>query len=145
MRLWSIHPAYLDSRGLVALWREGLLGLAVLQGNTKGYRAHPQLARFRGERNPVLAIRRYLWYVYREAETRGYRFDRTKIGKANEGPRMKVTRGQLRYELDHLRAKLRIRNPDLYESIKGLKDPRPHPLFEGVAGKIEAWERGVNR
>ena len=25
MRLWSIHPRYLDPKGLVALWREGLL------------------------------------------------------------------------------------------------------------------------
>ncbi|MFR6354685.1 pyrimidine dimer DNA glycosylase/endonuclease V, partial [Akkermansia sp.] len=25
MRLWSLHPSYLDSAGLVALWREGLL------------------------------------------------------------------------------------------------------------------------
>ncbi|WP_338140756.1 pyrimidine dimer DNA glycosylase/endonuclease V [Candidatus Nitrotoga sp. 1052] len=25
MRLWTLHPCYLDSRGLVALWREALL------------------------------------------------------------------------------------------------------------------------
>jgi len=25
MRLWTLHPKYLDARGLVALWREGLL------------------------------------------------------------------------------------------------------------------------
>ncbi|WP_368086417.1 pyrimidine dimer DNA glycosylase/endonuclease V [Nitrosomonas sp. Nm34] len=24
MRLWSIHPKYLDAKGLLALWREGL-------------------------------------------------------------------------------------------------------------------------
>ncbi|MEM2443473.1 MAG: pyrimidine dimer DNA glycosylase/endonuclease V, partial [Candidatus Bathyarchaeia archaeon] len=32
MRLWSIHPKYLDARGLVALWREGLLAKKVLEG-----------------------------------------------------------------------------------------------------------------
>ena len=47
MRIWSLHPEYLDSRGLVALWREGLLAQAVIRGETKGYRYHPQLARFR--------------------------------------------------------------------------------------------------
>jgi hypothetical protein len=29
-RIWSLHPKYLDARGLVALWREGLLAQAVL-------------------------------------------------------------------------------------------------------------------
>ncbi|HEU5178767.1 MAG TPA: pyrimidine dimer DNA glycosylase/endonuclease V, partial [Burkholderiales bacterium] len=32
MRLWSLHPKYLDARGLVALWREALLAQAVLRG-----------------------------------------------------------------------------------------------------------------
>ena len=38
MRLWSLRPKYLDSQGLVALWREGLLAQAVLRGKTRGYR-----------------------------------------------------------------------------------------------------------
>ena len=38
MRLWSIHPKYLGTKGLVALWREALLAQKVLQGNTKGYK-----------------------------------------------------------------------------------------------------------
>jgi Pyrimidine dimer DNA glycosylase len=46
VRLWSLHPKYLDARGLVALWREALLAQAVLRGRTRGYRHHPQLARF---------------------------------------------------------------------------------------------------
>lgn len=44
MRLWSLHPQYLDAKGLVALWREGLLAQAVLAGQTRGYKRHPQLA-----------------------------------------------------------------------------------------------------
>ena len=32
MRLWSLHPCYLDPAGLVAVWREGLLARAVLRG-----------------------------------------------------------------------------------------------------------------
>jgi len=47
MRLWSLHPSYLDAKGLVALWREGLLAKAVLNGQTKGYKNHPQLERFK--------------------------------------------------------------------------------------------------
>ena len=29
MRLWTLHPKYLDGVGLVALWREALLARAV--------------------------------------------------------------------------------------------------------------------
>jgi hypothetical protein len=68
MRLWSLHPKYLDSKELVAVWREGLLSLAVLGGDTKGYVLHPQLDRFRKEKNPVESMRSYLWHIYQEAE-----------------------------------------------------------------------------
>ncbi|WP_298458968.1 pyrimidine dimer DNA glycosylase/endonuclease V [uncultured Cellulomonas sp.] len=47
MRIWSVHPGYLDRQGLTACWREGLLVQKVLTGTTKGYRNHPQLRRFR--------------------------------------------------------------------------------------------------
>jgi len=55
VRLWSVHPEYLDSRGLVALWREALLAQAVLRGETRGYRRHPRLARFRARPDPTAA------------------------------------------------------------------------------------------
>ena len=71
MRLWSIHPKYLDPQGLVALWREALLARAVLQGQTRGYRRHPQLTRFREHPSPRLAINAYLAAVHAEATLRG--------------------------------------------------------------------------
>ena len=60
VRLWSLHPKYLDAKGLVALWREGLLAQAVLLGKTKGYKNHPQLERFRESSDPEGAIADYL-------------------------------------------------------------------------------------
>ena len=36
MRIWSIHPKYLDTKGLVALWRETLLAKHVLEEEQKG-------------------------------------------------------------------------------------------------------------
>jgi len=72
MRLWSLHPRYLDTQGLVALWREALLARAVLRGETKGYRNHPQLDRFRSHAASVSAINTYLARVYDEAVARGY-------------------------------------------------------------------------
>ncbi|MBI1906354.1 MAG: DNA lyase [Rhodocyclales bacterium] len=39
MRLWSLHPRYLDPQGLVALWREALLAQAVHdEAEARGYR-----------------------------------------------------------------------------------------------------------
>ncbi len=141
MRLWSLHPSYLDAKGLVALWREGLLALAVLRGKTRGYRNHPQLLRFKDAPDPVKAILSYLRYVHEEASTRGYRFDGRKLGRVKDCPRIQVTRGQLAYELQHLKAKLRRRDPSRYRALQALAAPRPHPLFVPVAGTVAPWER----
>src|SRR6185436_9900040 len=113
MRLWSVHPKYLDSRGLVALWREGLLAQAVLRGRTEGYRNHPQLQRFREQDSPVGAIADYLRCVHAEAGRRGYSFAEQKVSRARATGVIPVTRGQLRYEWKHLMAKLATRNPEL--------------------------------
>ena len=59
MRLWSIHPRYLDPQGLVALWREALLAKAVIRGETRGYTNHPQLERFKLHPQPTSAINCY--------------------------------------------------------------------------------------
>ncbi len=79
MRLWTIHPGYLDRKGLVALWREGLLAQSVLLGNTKGYKNYPQLTRFKNTDNPIGAIGNYLSAVVDEADKRGHNFNRDKI------------------------------------------------------------------
>src|SRR3954452_4986571 len=129
MRLWSVNPEYLDPVGLVALWREGLLAQKVLQGQTKGYKSHPQLARFRASPDPVLAIGCYLAEVVREASRRGYRFDGSKIAKSGIIPRMTVQSGQIEYEWEHLLSKLQVRAPHAYEMHKALANPRPHPMF----------------
>lgn len=79
MRLWSLHPKYLDPKGLVALWREALLARAVLRGETRGYRHHPQLQRFQAHATPRMAINAYLMAVHAEATARGYNFDRSAL------------------------------------------------------------------
>lgn len=142
VRLWSIHPRYLDSRGLVALWREGLLALAVLGGRTRGYRFHPQLERFREQPRPLAALRAYLRAVHVEALARGYAFDRRKLGRVTRVPAtMRVSRDQLRYEWQHLLGKLAHRDPALHARFRTLERPRCHPLFRAVPGRIEPWER----
>ena len=139
MRLWTLHPRYLDSKGLVALWREGLLAQAVLQGQTKGYRNHPQLQRFRDNPKPEAFIARYLKTVYDEACRRGYSFDSSKLMTAAGGRTISVTQGQLGFERAHLQKKLQVRDPK-WLAQHPISDV-VHPLFHIVPGGVEDWER----
>ncbi len=142
MRLWSLHPSYLDAKGLVAAWREGLLARAVLRGATRGYRNHPQLDRFRAHPAPVSAINHYLREFAVEAKSRGYSFDASKIGPVYNRGQLGVTRGQLEFELAHLIAKLKRRAPAELARLPE-NGVRSHPLFRVRAGQIETWERGA--
>ena len=141
VRLWSLHPKYLDSRGLVALWREALLAQAVLRGQTKGYRHHPQLERFRDQHSPVGAIADYLRSVHAEAGVRGYEFAGEKISPSRTSGVLVVTRGQLMHEWDHLMAKLVVRDPQLRERLSSVRRPQSHPSFRIVPGGVASWER----
>ncbi|HYM42572.1 MAG TPA: pyrimidine dimer DNA glycosylase/endonuclease V [Steroidobacteraceae bacterium] len=141
MRLWTLHPKYLDAQGLTALWREALLARAVLRGATRGYRHHPQLERFRGHRSPLSAINAYLAIVAAEASSRGYAFDRRKIGPRRGTVRLRATQGQLAYEWRHLLGKLARRSPHLHRRWRRQERPQPNPLFAIRPGAVEPWER----
>ena len=141
MRLWTVHPCYLDAKGLVAAWREALLAQKVLRGATRGYRYHPQLARFRSHPEPLAAIAAFLAGIAREAKKRGYCFNTSKIGRRPSASKLAETHGQLLYEWRHLKSKLRRRAPERYRSCRVLERPRPHPLFRIVPGKVRDWER----
>ena len=140
MRLWSLHPRYLDARGLVALWREGLLAQAVLAGRTRGYRHHPQLRRFSESETPRRRIAAYLRVVHAEATRRGYRFDGRKLGRSGAIEPTPVTRGQLAYEWRHLERKLRRRAPAWLKDLGRVTPLEPHPLFGVVRGGVADWE-----
>jgi len=141
MRLWSVHPKYLDTRGLVALWREGLLAQAVLRGRTTGYRHHPQLQRFRAQPSPIGAIADYLRSVHAEAIDRGYAFAGEKISPARSSGAIVVTRGQMKLEWSHLMSKLARRDPELRARMTRIRRPRAHPSFRIVSGDVESWEK----
>jgi len=142
MRLWSIHPKYLDVKGLVAVWREGLLAQKVLEGKTKRYVNHPQLIRFRETSDPILYVGTYLYYIYLEGKRRNYEFNLAKIGVFNTNmPRIPVTRGQIKYEFNHLLKKLSERDEALYIRLRRVKRIQQHPVFYVTEGPIEEWEK----
>lgn len=140
MRLWSLHPQYLDPKGLVALWREGLLAQAVIAGQTRGYKRHPQLSRFMQSSDPRMYIAAYLRQVHAEAMRRGYHFDEKKIAQDGIVEPLLVTRGQLEYEWEHLTNKLKTRAPAWFGQLGTINQPEPHPLFRVIAGGVAEWE-----
>lgn len=140
MRLWSLHPQYLDSKGLVALWREALLAQKVLAGETRGYVNHPQLQRFKKTINPSGMIASYLSSIANEADRRGYNFDRGKIVTELADGIIECTEGQLAYEVQHLSDKLKKRDQILYFRLQGEENIALHPLFVSIPGDVESWE-----
>lgn len=145
MRLWTLHPQYLDPQGLVALWRESLLARAVLRGETRGYKHHPQLERFRMQADPLAAVDAYLAAVHAEACVRGYRFDAGKFDNSAVAVPIDATSGQLAHEWEHLLHKLETRNPALFVRWREVVAPACHPLFRIGEGPVAAWERHRTR
>ena len=141
MRLWSLNPKYLDTQGLVALWREALLAKAVIRGKTRGYTHHPQLERFNSHPHPCSAINAYLAAIYDEATHRGYTFNRSKIGTVRVVQHIPVSSGQLAHEWRHLQTKLSVRNPVVHAQWANVATPACHPLFRRRAGPVASWER----
>jgi len=143
MRLWSLHPKYLDAKGIVALWREALLAKNVLEGKTKGYKHHPQLNRFKSYKDPLLAINSFLTCVFTESQTRVYLFDKSKIDFVNDKMLIPVTYGQMEYEFEHLKKKLKIRDPEQLKKIEHCDSSSltPNSVFFLVKGGVEEWEK----
>jgi hypothetical protein len=142
MRIWSLHPRYLDRQGLTACWRETLLAQAVLAERTRGYRSHPQLERFRATTDPLGAICWYLHGLADEADARGYRYDRNRIDRAASAvAAVQVSDGQLDYEWSWLRRKLAVRSPEWLARWSDVDRPEPHRSFTACEGPIAAWER----
>lgn len=135
-----MHPKYLDTKGLVALWREALLAKHVLEDKTKGYKNHPQLHRFKKAASPIDAIDQYLSEVYFEASRRQFNFDKQKINWSFKKQKLPVTTGQLNYEVEHLLNKLKNRDIEKYKELRTVSEFQLHPIFKLIAGNIEAWE-----
>lgn len=141
MRLWTLHPKYLDVKGLLALWREGLLAKKVILKQTNYYLNHPQLIRFKKAFLPLQMINIYLKYVYEESKKRKYMFDKQKIIEYNDTfESINVTNKQVLYEKEHLKMKLLKRNPTCVKKLESNKIPDVNPIFKIITGEIETWE-----
>ena len=141
MRLWSVSFKYLDAKGLLAVWREGLLAKNVLEGKTKGYKNHPQLQRFKNSKNPILMINVYLHFIVDEAEKRNYNFNREKLLKRSKTfDEIFVNDKLVEYEFSHLMKKLKIRDERRFENLISIKKIEVNFTFKIRKGEIENWE-----
>ena len=142
MRLWSIHPKYLDKKGLLALWREALLAKAIFEGKTKGYLNHPQLARFEESKEPLKAINTYLYFIFDEG-VKSFKFNPKKVNKSlvDANLRIPVIMGPLCYEYNLLINKLLNRDPAEAKVLLNNKTLEPHSLFIVVFGDVEKWKK----
>lgn len=143
MRLWSVHPRYLDRQALIAGWRESLLAQSVLVAPGRGYSRHPQLERFTAHPEPLTAMAHYLAAYVAEADARGYRFNAAKIVGDPAAPvePIELATGQLAYEWRHLAGKLAVRSPEVAARWEQVTEPDAHPLFVVREGPIAPWER----
>jgi len=151
MRLWSIHPKYLDPKRLTAQWREALLCRAVLEGKTKGYKQHPQFLRIKHHTQPHYFVNRYLLEIWEESKKRGYDFDKSKLmenlHEKYQCPfeLLEVTEGQLEYEFFHLQNKLdefdaqRVLNEQMFAD-EGILN---NEIFAIIPGPIMEFEKNI--
>ncbi len=142
MRIWSLHPSYLDWMGLGAQWREALLAQKVTEGKTKGWKNHPQLDRFKYHPKPMEAVGFYLKRIQVESVKRGYKYNYSKILYPDAlVDSINLTFGQLQYEFDLLQERLEKRTPKKYEENARINKLRAQPLSNLVPGLPEKWEK----
>lgn len=139
MRLYLVHPSYLDAKGLIGLWRESLLAQKVLfrlrNGESKvGYANHPSLLKFKSlpEDQWVDSIGSYLFHVLYESRVRNYNFDKSRILSDSElDQKIKISESELDQEVNVLKSKLSNRDHSLYLKVKDLNvhSIKLHPIF----------------
>ena len=146
MRLWSIHPRYLDRIGLVALRRESLLARKVLAGEAKENVNHPRLNRFGRHVQTLKAVGDFPAAAREEALNRGYSLDTKKIRTCGSGDKIKLKRRQIEYEFELLLGRLEERTPQKYRALRVVKkeEIEADPLFDIIPGGIEQRERVID-
>lgn len=140
MRLWTLHPHYLDLAGLRALWQNGILAQKNIFAQKGGVELHPQLLRFQKTETPEKAIGTYLLYISEEAEHRGVHFDIKKILVPCRDIVLDETVGQIQYEWWHFLTQLKDRAPTKYEKLQLIQKPDAHPMFRIIPGNVKHWE-----
>lgn len=144
MRIWSLHPRYLDKTELIGSWNDGLRALKLLAQNHTNTIFRPELSRFRTQSEPLVAIERYLLNIAKEASRRGYSLDIKKLPPLPVFPTFKiaVSSKQVEYEWHQLMHLLAGRSPRFMRRIENSPTHDTNPIFKSLPGKeLETWEK----
>lgn len=146
MRLWTIHPSHLDTKRLVAQWKECVTMMNVYKGlsngiKSGGYYNHPQVLKLlkmhSNDYQPaMLSLYKYMFEILKESRLRLFNFNEDIIENFwNEFDLSKVYKnwkplkieypGQIKYEV----ALMKFKNSNWKISWP---DVKINPIFECV-------------
>ena len=132
MRICHISPKLLDTKGLVALWRETLLAQSAIYKNTRSWKNHAQLRPFKIHKDFSVCeyLSNYLHIIAKEAKNRTYNFDTAKIlfTYNNKIPKITTTLEYILQEWKLLTARYKIRSQNFWLYVKN-KPIEVHPSF----------------
>jgi len=86
-----------------------------------------------------LSVNTWLRFTGRRCEE--ISFDKKKFKKNFTAFTLTVNKGQLDFEMQHLKAKLKKRDTKKWNEIRLTTQFEPHPLFTVVPGNVEPWEK----
>lgn len=135
MRIWTLHPRYLDDATLREAWRDGLAARRRLVAGSKGRPTDPLIHAIAACKHPVRVIDAYLSHLHQEAQRRGKAFDRSRIDGARAGAGFAVDSERVRDDWDQLMARMAEREPARHERQAELRRPHCHPAFKRIPGK----------
>lgn len=130
MSLWSVHPRYLDNKGLISAWNRGLQLQKQLSTEPARNTGNSQLIMFSRQEKPLHAIGSYLSFIASEGCRRGYKFTHEKILYPNfDEELLPIDSEQLRSENQMLQNRLKTRDKNRYQQLSSQSWPETHPLF----------------
>ena len=143
MRVWTIHPRYLDRKELRLSWSSGLKALKVLSQPKIYNRFQSGLSVFRTQSEPLFALTSYLLEIAKEGKRRGMDMDVSNLPKLPKDFRLKIpvsvqrVRSDRQLLIKHL-ARIGKKHVEKFESMRA---SLTHPLFFlHTDDKPGAWE-----
>jgi len=135
VRLWTLHPRYLDDSTLREAWRDGLTARRRLAAGPDLNTSDPVLLELAATRKPLATVDRYLRSLFEEARRRGKAFDLSRLGTATDAQSIPISSERVRQDWAELMGVIERRDPDRHARLKNLQRPHCHPAFRRHQGK----------
>lgn len=133
MRIWKVHPKYLDQKGLSGQWFEAIIAKNSLISKDGYWYNNPQMDIFKNSEDPIDAVNSYLEEVWVEGIRRGYKFKSEYFDDYCPLVTIPITHEDLYSDMNLLGDRVHKRDIDWYNDIwmTGMRVV-PHPLFKVI-------------